>query len=269
MAELVDAYDSGSYGVTCGGSNPLESTIPAFATVLSQGQRFPAHMQDPVFVQDAFAKIARRYVITNHVLSMGTDILWRRKVAGIIRDLQPANLLDLATGTGDLALEISRQCPGLAITGADFSAPMLEYAARRKVPGLTLIEADAMHLPFPDASYDAVTVAFGLRNMASWPDAIWEMARVTRPGGSLVVLDFSLPASRLLRSPYRTYLHRVLPRIAGWITGQHNAYAYLAGSIEQFPSGEAMCDLLKANGFRSATAIPVSMGIASIYVARR
>ena len=226
-------------------------------------------MQDPVFVQDAFAKIARRYVITNHVLSMGTDILWRRKVAALIRDLAPSNLLDLATGSGDLALEISKKCPGLPITGADFSAPMLEYAARRRVPGLSLVEADAMNLPFADASYDAVTAAFGLRNMASWPDAIWEMARVTRPGGSLIILDFSLPEFRPLRSPYRFYLHHIMPRVAGWITSQHDAYAYLAGSIEKFPSGDFMCDLLKANGYRTAQAIPVSMGIASIYVARK
>ena len=226
-------------------------------------------MQDPVFVQDAFAKIARRYVITNHVLSMGTDILWRRKVASIIQNLAPANLLDLATGTADLAMEISKKCPGLRITGADFSAPMLDYARQRKVPNLELVQADAMQLPFPDGSFDAVTAAFGLRNMASWPDAVWEMARVARPGGSLVILDFSLPSIKALRAPYRFYLHRVMPRVAGWITGQHGAYAYLAGSIEKFPSGEGMCDLLKANGFRTAEAIPVSLGIASIYVARK
>lgn len=224
-------------------------------------------MQDPVFVQDAFAKIARRYVITNHLLSLGTDILWRRKVARIIRDLAPAKLLDLATGSGDLAAEIAKKCPGLAITGADFSGPMLAVARQRKVPGLELIQADAMNLPFADGSYEAVTVAFGLRNMASWPDAVREMSRVTRPGGRLVVLDFSLPRLRLLRGPYRFYLHHVMPRVAGWITGQHDAYAYLAGSIEKFPSGQAMCDLLTANGYSTARAISVSLGIASIYVA--
>ena len=226
-------------------------------------------MQDPVFVQDAFAKIARRYVITNHVLSLWTDILWRRKVARIVRDLQPKKLLDLATGSGDLAAEIAKKCPGLALTGADFSAPMLEVARRRNVPGLELIQADALHLPFADGAYDVVTAAFGLRNMASWPDAVREMARVTRPGGSLVILDFSLPAWRLLRGPYRFYLHKVMPLIAGAITGQRAAYSYLAGSIEKFPSGEAMCALLHENGWAGARAIPVSLGIASIYVAGR
>jgi len=224
-------------------------------------------MQDPVFVHDAFAKIARRYVITNHVLSLGTDILWRRKVARMVRDLKPGKVLDLATGSGDLAAEIAKQCPEVAITGADFSAPMLEVARKRRVPNLELIEADAMKLPFGPATFDVVTAGFGLRNMASWPDAVWEMARVLRPGGTLVILDFSLPSSVLLRRPYQFYLHRVMPRVAGWITGQRGAYAYLAGSVEQFPSGEHMCDLLKANGFATAKAMPVSFGIASIYVA--
>lgn len=222
-------------------------------------------MQDPVFVKDAFAKVARRYVITNHVLSLGTDILWRRKVARMVAETKPQRLLDLATGTGDLALEISRACPGLNITGADFSAPMLDYARGRKVPGLTLVEADAMALPFASESYDCLTVAFGLRNMERWGDAVWEMARVTRKGGSLLVLDFSLPTAPALRPAYRFYLHRVLPRVAGFITRQQDAYSYLAGSIEKFPSGEEMCDLIRANGFSTARAVPVSMGIATIY----
>jgi demethylmenaquinone methyltransferase / 2-methoxy-6-polyprenyl-1,4-benzoquinol methylase len=131
------------------------------------------------------------------------------------------------------------------------------------------VEADAMRLPFGPCKFDVVTVAFGLRNMASWPDAIWEMARVLQPGGTLVILDFSLPANAMLRRPYRFYLHRVMPRVAGWITGQRGAYAYLAGSVEDFPSGEHMCDLLRANGFTAAKATAVSFGIASIYVAKK
>jgi demethylmenaquinone methyltransferase / 2-methoxy-6-polyprenyl-1,4-benzoquinol methylase len=222
-------------------------------------------MQDPAFVKDAFAKIARRYVLTNHVLSLGTDILWRRKVARMVAAAHPRRLLDLATGTGDLALEISRTCPGLEITGADFSAPMLDYARSRHVPGLTLVEADAMALPFAAGSYDAVTVAFGLRNMERWGDAVWEMARVTRPGGSLFILDFSLPTAPLLRPAYRSYLHRILPRVAGLLTGQRAAYDYLGGTIEKFPSGDGMCDLLRANGWHTARAVPLSMGIAAIY----
>ena len=226
-------------------------------------------MQDPVFVQDAFAKIARRYVITNHVLSAGTDILWRRKVAGMVSKMAPKKLLDVATGSGDLAAEIAKKCEGVAITGVDFSEPMLDVARQRKVPGLELMQADAMKLPFEAGTFDVVTSAFGLRNMASWGDAIWEMARVTRPGGHLVILDFSLPENRLLRGPYRFYLHKLTPLVAGWITKHREAYEYLGGSIEKFPSGEAMCDLMKANGWTNSRAIPVSLGIATIYAAER
>jgi len=226
-------------------------------------------MQDPAFVQDAFAKIARRYDATNHVLSLGTDILWRRKVAAVVARLKPRTVLDIATGTGDLAAAISDKCPGAHITGVDFSEPMLAIARQRKIPRLELLHADAMHLPFPAGAFDVLTISFGLRNLAHWPDAIWEMARVTRPGGSLVVFDFSLPQNPLMRGPYRFYLHRLIPRVAGWITGHREAYSYLAGSIETFPSGDAMCDLIKANGWPRVRAIPVSMGIATIYVATK
>lgn len=226
-------------------------------------------MQDPAFVQDAFAKIAKRYDLTNHVLSLGTDVLWRRKVAGIVSRFRPKTLLDVATGTGDLAAAIADKCPGLAITGLDFSEPMLEIARRRRIPGLELIHGDAMKMPFAPGTFDVITSAFGLRNLSNWGDAIWEMARVTRSGGHLVIFDFSLPENRLMRGPYRFYLHRLIPRVAGWITKHREAYSYLAGSIETFPSGEAMCDLIKANGWVHARAIPVSMGIATIYVADR
>lgn len=224
-------------------------------------------MQDPQFVQEAFSQISSRYVVTNHVLSLGTDILWRRKVARIVRQFAPRKILDLATGSGDLAMELARVCPGVHIVGADFCAPMLEEARKRNVPGLELLVADAMNLPFAAGTFDVVTVAFGLRNMASWPKAVAEMARVLTPAGHLVVLDFSLPTLPGLRGGYRFYLHRVLPKIAGFITRQRQAYEYLSASIEQFPSGEAMCALLKENGFTAARAVALNFGVASIYVA--
>ena len=226
-------------------------------------------MQDPVFVKDAFAKIAGRYILTNHVLSLGTDILWRRKVAKIVAGLNPATLLDLATGTGDLAEAIAKACPAVKITGADFSAPMLDVARARNLPQADWLVADAMDLPFAEASFDIVTAGFGLRNMEDWPKVVAEMARVTRPGGHLIILDFSLPTLPGLRGGYRFYLHRILPRLAGILTGQREAYEYLSGTIERFPSGPAMVDLLITNGFQSAEATPLSGGIASIYVARK
>ena len=224
-------------------------------------------MQDPQFVKQAFGDIADRYVLTNHVLSAGIDVLWRRKVARMVEDLGPSSILDLATGSGDLAAEISKNLPKTEIIGADFCLPMMRHARARGLKNLMV--ADGMDIPFEDQSFDMVTVAFGLRNMESWPEAIREMARVLKPnGGSLVVLDFSLPTG-LLRRPYRFYLHSILPRLAGMLTGQRGAYQYLAGSIEEFPTGEDMCRLMRENGFLIAEATPLSCGIATIYVARK
>lgn len=221
-------------------------------------------MQDPKFVKEAFGKIADRYVATNHVLSMGTDILWRKKVGKIVKDWQPKELLDIATGTGDLALEIQRQCPDCNVIGSDFSPEMLAHAERRGVQRTEVV--DAMKMPYDDATFDVVTVAFGLRNMADYPAALREMARVLKPGGHLLILDFSIPRN-LLRRPYVFYLNNVLPKIAGVMTGEGYAYKYLAGSIDQFPSGPEMKSLIDENGFADATWKPLSGGIAAIYTA--
>lgn len=222
-------------------------------------------MRNPEFVKAAFSAIASRYVATNHVLSMGIDMLWRQRVVQLVSEWHPTHLLDLATGTGDLALAVQRAMPEIHLTGSDFCQPMLDVAARR---GLTnLVCADAMNLPFPAASQDVVTVAFGLRNMVSYPDALKEMKRMLRPGGHLLILDFSLPENLLL-PPYRFYLHHILPMIAGWMTGHREAYDYLADSIEAFPCGQAMKTLLAECGYTNITAEPLNGGIASIYTAQ-
>ena len=221
-------------------------------------------MQDAGYVRDAFARIADRYVLTNHVLSCGADIWWRRVVASTVRSWKPSRLLDVASGTGDLALEIQDHCPELDVVASDFCAEMLAHAAERGV-GRTVV-ADALHMPFADASFDVVTVAFGLRNMADYPAALREMRRVLRPGGHLLILDFSLPDG-WLRGPYRWYLHRVLPHFAGWLTGQKDAYEYLGGSIESFPSGSGMGTLVESCGFTGFEAHPLSFGVVSMYTA--
>jgi demethylmenaquinone methyltransferase/2-methoxy-6-polyprenyl-1,4-benzoquinol methylase len=223
-------------------------------------------MQDAAYVRDAFARIADRYVLTNHVLSCGADIWWRKVVTARIRRWKPARLLDVASGTGDLALEIQDQCPDCEVIASDFCAEMLAHAASRGV-ARTMV-ADALQLPFPDGKFDVVTVAFGLRNMADYPAALREMGRVIKPGGHLLILDFSLPGG-ILRPFYRFYLHHVLPRMAGWLTGQRDAYEYLGGSIEAFPSGTAMMELLENCGFVETSATPLTGGVVSIYQASR
>ena len=224
-------------------------------------------MQDAGFVRQAFAGIASRYVLANHVLSLGIDCLWRRTTAKRIAALNPQRILDLATGSGDLAQAVQSACPQARVLGADFSVPMMREAQARKFH--TLIAADGLALPFQDAVFDVVTVAFGLRNMASWPDALQEISRVLRPGGRLFVLDFSIPRTPGIRQGYLFYLKRIMPRIAGWITGQRAAYEYLCGSIERFPSGTDMEKLITANGFQSAAGRPLTFGIASLYEAVR
>ena len=174
--------------------------------------------------------------------------------------------LDLATGSGDLGLAIAGKMPEAEITGVDFCAEMLDLARSK---GLTnTVVADALQLPFPAGSFDVVTVAFGLRNMADWSAALGEIGAGPRVGGHLLVLDFSLPKG-FLRPLYRFYLHRFLPCIAGVVTGERDAYQYLGASIEKFPSGNAMCELLERSGLRTATAQPLSGGMVTIYRARR
>ncbi|MFT4175292.1 MAG: ubiquinone/menaquinone biosynthesis methyltransferase [Luteolibacter sp.] len=223
-------------------------------------------MPDAAYVRDAFARIADRYVLTNHVLSLGTDLWWRRVVTRRIRKWQPARLLDVASGTGDLALAIQDACPDCEVIASDFCPEMLAHAASRGI-GKTIV-ADALNLPFGEAEFDVVTVAFGLRNMADYPAALKEMKRVLKPGGKLVILDFSLPTG-ILRKPYRFYLHKILPHFAGWLTGEKDAYEYLGGSIEQFPAGEAMTRLLTDCGYADADATPLTCGVVSLYEATK
>lgn len=224
-------------------------------------------MQDAGFVRQAFAGIASRYVLANHVLSLGIDCLWRRHTAKRIAELNPARVLDLATGSGDLAQAVQSACPEARVLGADFSVPMMREAQIRHFKAL--VAADGLALPFQDGAFDVLTVGFGLRNMASWPGALQEMSRVLKPGGHLFVLDFSIPRTPGIRQGYLFYLKQVMPRVAGWITGKRQAYEYLCGSIERFPSGKAMEALIGENGFRSAKTTALTFGIASLYEAQK
>ncbi len=190
------------------------------------------------------------------------DIWWRRVVTSRIRRWNPASVLDVASGTGDLALEIQDACQDCDVIATDFCAEMLAHAAERGM--VKTLVADALALPFNNDRFDVVTVAFGLRNMADYPAALREMHRVLKPGGRLLILDFSLPEGPL-RAPYRFYLHRVLPKMAGMITGEKDAYEYLGGSIEQFPAGTAMTGLLESCGFTATRADPLTAGVVTLY----
>lgn len=222
-------------------------------------------LEAPAEVQGMFSRIARRYDLANALLSGGMDWFWRRRAARIVRGWQPTRLLDLATGSGVLAGTLRRFNPGTRIVGADFCLPMLQQArASRRVE--RLVVADAMGLPFADGAFDAVTVAFGLRNMPSYAGALREMRRMLRPGGHLLVLDFSVPDG-WWRGGYRVYLHHCLPRVAGWLSGERNAYEYLAESIERFPRGQGMLRLLNEAGFSEASVQALNGGIVSLYTA--
>ncbi|MBC7979734.1 MAG: ubiquinone/menaquinone biosynthesis methyltransferase [Armatimonadetes bacterium] len=221
-------------------------------------------MPDPVYVKKAFARIADRYGMTNHLLSMGADYWWRHIVTNRIKKLHPRKLMDVASGTGDLALKIQDEIPDCEVMAIDFCPEMLAHASSRGVKK-TLV-ADALDLPFPADEFDVVTVAFGLRNMGDYELALQEMRRVLKPTGHLFILDFSLPKGALCR-PYRFYLHHILPKLAGFLTKEKDAYEYLGGSIEQFPAGEAMIALLTKTGFTEASAEPLTFGVVSVYEA--
>jgi demethylmenaquinone methyltransferase/2-methoxy-6-polyprenyl-1,4-benzoquinol methylase len=221
---------------------------------------------EPTRVRQMFGAIARRYDLANHTLSCGTDFYWRKCAANIVASWRPGKIVDLATGTGDLALALQKKLPDAEVTGVDFVPEMLELAQRKGVRKTIL--ADAMQLPFSDGSFDCVTIAFGLRNMENWGGALAEMSRVLGRDGHLLLLEFSLPTRPIVRAIYRLYLHRCLPLLGSLLTRRKSAYDYLGDSIEEFPSGRAMIDLIEASGFRHATLQPLSYGIVTIYTAQ-
>jgi demethylmenaquinone methyltransferase/2-methoxy-6-polyprenyl-1,4-benzoquinol methylase len=214
-----------------------------------------------------FGSIAQRYDLANHALSCCCDFYWRQRACEIVKGWAPRKVLDLATGTGDLALVLQKKLTGTEVIGADFSEEMLAVA---KSKGLReAVWADARHLPFPENSLDVVTIAFGLRNLPDWGEGLREMHRVLREGGHLLVLEFSLPQLRVIRALYRFYLHRWVPLLGSTLTRQKSAYDYLGESIENFPSGPAMVRLIEENGFSNVTALPLTGGIVTIYTATK
>jgi len=223
-----------------------------------------------------FGRIAGRYDLANHLLSGGLDIWWRRRLVGAVRQKTPRDILDLATGSGDVAFALCRGLTaGTAITGMDFCQPMLDQANLKKAAlppanqaAISFRVGDGLALPVPDASYDAVTISFGLRNMADRHRSLTEMRRVLRPGGHLFVLEFSQPHA-WLRPVYFFYLRKVLPYVAGVITGDLPAYRYLNETIEQFPGRAALAEEIRAAGFTAVSAEGLTFGTVALHTAAR
>lgn len=222
-----------------------------------------------------FGRIARRYDLANHVLSAGIDIRWRARLVDAVKSAHPRDVLDLATGSGDLAFALERGLPpGTPVLGMDFCAPMLDVAAakRDRTPGrrpdVEFRQGDALDMPLADASFDAVTLAFGLRNMADRARCLREIRRVLRPEGRLYVLEFSRPWP-WIRPLYALHLRWVVPRLAGLLTGDRGAYEYLGASIGGFPGREALSAEIRAAGLGVVSAAPMTMGIVALHVARR
>lgn len=221
-----------------------------------------------------FARIARRYDVANRLLSGGVDIWWRRQLVAKVCSQQPASILDLATGSGDVAFALSKGLPAtVAITGMDFCQPMLDEAVIKQrssggYSNITFIQGDGMNLPLADETFDAVTISFGLRNMGDRHRALTEMHRVLRPGGRLHVLEFSQPYPGF-RPVYYFYLRRILPTVASVVTGDRGAYEYLCGSIEQYPDHEGMnAEILRA-GFASVDVTRMTFGAVALHVAQK
>ena len=217
-----------------------------------------------------FDRIARRYDLLNRLLSARRDVAWRSLAAHLIRARGAREVLDVATGTADLLMEICRE-PSLRGVGVDIAERMLEVgrdkvAAAGMASRLTLQSGDAMALPFEAAQFDAVTIAFGIRNVSDVSQALGEMYRVLRPGGSLAVLEFSIPSGALFRRLYLWYFRRILPLIGSVISGDRHAYLYLNRTVESFPYGAAFEALMRGAGFGRVVALPLTFGIASLYL---
>jgi len=225
-------------------------------------------------VRGMFAEIAPRYDLVNRMLSGGIDVWWRHVTVGRAPPPRSGAILDVCTGTGDLALAYAAKAgPGVRIVASDFCRPMLDRGVEKsRKAGLPVewVEADAQELPFPTASFDLVTVAFGLRNIADTARGLAEMARVCKPGGTLAILEFSLPRNALIRNGYLWYFRRVLPFLGNAVArNRSDAYTYLNKSVEAFPAGEALAALIRAAGFDRVELVPLTLGIATLYVCRR
>lgn len=218
-----------------------------------------------------FDAISSKYDFLNRLLSFGLDVLWRKRLAAFLPSREGLKVLDLATGTADALLALFKNNPNMqAGFGIDLSEKMLDIGRRKIVShelehAITLSPGDANEIPFNENTFDAATIAFGIRNVEDPRRVLNEMRRVLRPGGRAMILEFSLPSNKILRGLHLSYLRTVVPAIGGLVSGHGEAYRYLNRTIEKFPSGEDFCRLMRDAGFSHVKANPLCAGIATIY----
>ena len=224
-------------------------------------------------VETMFDAVAPRYDLLNRVLSGGTDRYWRWRAVRMLDDEQPQRVLDVATGTADLAIRIQDTLHPRETIGIDLSTEMLDrgrdkIAQKGLSPRITLRKADAARLPYDDDSFDAAFVAFGVRNFEDLDAGLADIRRVLRPGGTLVVLEFSTPRAVPIKQLYEWYSHTVLPRIGGLLSPDQGAYEYLPNSVAAFPDGHDFLRRMENVGFVDLAWVPLTFGIASLYRGR-
>ena len=222
-------------------------------------------------VREMFATIAGRYDLLNHLLSLNIDKKWRKVVVNRVREKVSAGeslILDVACGTGDLSLALF-EISGARVVGTDFCRPMLTIAAGKVPAEVKLIEGDALSLPFKEGTFDAVTIAFGLRNLAGVESGLKELRRILKPNGWLAVLEFSRPSNPVLRPLFSFYFRKILPLLGGVISGSHGAYSYLPASVSRFPDQQQLGCLMEQAGLDQVSFQNLSGGIAALHMGRR
>jgi demethylmenaquinone methyltransferase/2-methoxy-6-polyprenyl-1,4-benzoquinol methylase len=226
-------------------------------------------------IEAMFNNIAKRYDFLNHFLSLGIDKYWRKKLAKLLKqqNISRSQILDIATGTGDLAITIHRYNKEAKITGIDISEQMLKYG-RRKIAKkklddyINLQYGDSENINYADNTFDNVTVSFGIRNFENIEKGLSEMRRVLKHGGRAYILEFSMPQNFIIKKIYRLYFFKILPFLGRLFSGETNAYRYLPQSVDKFPDRYAMLEKLNKAGFDDAKYITLSWGIASIYIGK-